>query len=53
MNYNLKKAILNVLENKVSCASEDAHQLIEQHFSEKPIGKRLYDYYSTLLQKLK
>lgn len=49
----LKKAILNVLENKVSCASEDAHQLIEQHFSEKQIGKKLYDYYSTLLQKIK
>jgi len=49
----LKQAIQDVLENKISCASEEAHQLIEEHFSEKQIGKKLYDYYFTLLQKLK
>lgn len=44
----LKRAILEVLENKVNCNSEKAHSIIENNFSEKVIGKKFYDYYYEL-----
>ncbi|MCX7728122.1 MAG: glycosyltransferase [Bacteroidia bacterium] len=45
----LKTAILKVLNNPIADHQEEAHQLIVQHFSEKQIGKKLFDYYYTLI----
>lgn len=46
--HALKTAIIDVLTDKVSCNSEKAHTIIESHFSEEVIGKKLYDYYYAL-----
>lgn len=43
----LLQAIIDVIENKVSIHPSDGHQLIEQHFSEKQVGKKLFEYYSS------
>lgn len=45
----LKNAILNVLENKIQHNPDKAHRLIEQKFSEKQIGKKLFEYYANAL----
>lgn len=47
----LKEAVQKVLEGKITCASEEAHNLIEQHFSEIQIGKKLFEYYSSIQTK--
>ncbi|GIV26565.1 MAG: hypothetical protein KatS3mg027_0379 [Bacteroidia bacterium] len=47
----LKNAILKVLHsNKSLCDADKAHQLIQQNFSEKVIGQKLYNYYQQLYQ---
>lgn len=45
----LKSAIIDVLENKIYVDSVKAHQLIENNFSEKTIGEKIFNYYQSLI----